>query len=125
MSKILTKSGPKSRLGAALIILAGGRRVKSMRTHGLSQAFVHDNLRKVVKAINNDPRLAIVCDTSASSMILKFKNYSVLGDHYLFKYCVGAIDGLAKKTPSRNVYQNTARFTSGSKKIVFINMCNL
>jgi DDE superfamily endonuclease len=127
MSKISTKSGPistKSRLGAALIILAGGRRVESMRTHGLSQAFVYDNLRKIVKAINNNPRLAIVCDTSASSMILKSKNYGVLGDHNLFKYCVGAIDGLAIKTrtPSRNVYQNTARFTSGSKKIVCINM---
>ena len=55
MSQISTKSGPistNSRLGAALIILAGGRRVESMRTHGVSQAFVYENLRRVIRSIN-------------------------------------------------------------------------
>ena len=126
-SKVSTKSGAittNSRLGAALIILAGGRRIESMRTHGLSQAFVYENLRKVVRAINNHPKLEIVCDTSLNSMKIKAKNYAELGDHNLFRYCVGAIDGLAIKTrtPSRNLFHNTARFISGSKTIVCINM---
>ena len=121
MSKVSTKSGPistPSRIGVALIILAGGPRIESMRTHGLSQPFVCDNLRKVVRAINKNPRLAIVCDTSIDSMKVKAKKYAELGDHNLFKYAVGAIDGLAIKTrtPNRNQFQNTARFTSGSKK---------
>ena len=41
-----------SRLGAALIILAGGRETESLRTHGLSSTFVYDNLHEVVEAIN-------------------------------------------------------------------------
>ena len=31
---------PASRLGSALIILGGGRRIESMRTHGISKHFV-------------------------------------------------------------------------------------
>ena len=127
MSQISTSSGAistNSRLGSALIILAGGRRIECMRTHGVSSPFVYENLRRVVRAINNHPGLAITCDTSANSMKAKAKSYFDLGDHDLFKYCVGAIDGLAIKTrtPSKNLFQNTARFTSGSKKIVCINM---
>ena len=44
-----------SRIGAALIMLSGGRKVEAMRTHGLSKSFVHDNLLTVCKAINNCP----------------------------------------------------------------------
>ena len=127
MAKLSTNCGPittHSRLGAALIILAGGRRVEAMRTHGLSQTFTYANFRKVVWAINRHPALKIEFDLSAESLQLKAHNFNKLGDHDLFKYCVGAIDGLAIKTrtPSRVLYKNTARFMSGSKKMVCINM---
>ena len=48
MSQISTSSGAistNSRLGSALIILAGGRRIECMRTHGVSSPFVYENLR--------------------------------------------------------------------------------
>jgi DDE superfamily endonuclease len=127
MAKISTKSAPitiHSRLGAALIILAGGRRMEAMRTHGVSQSFTYANLRSVVRAINKNPNLKIGCDSSMSGLRTAAANFNKLGDHDLFKYCVGAIYGLAirTRTPNRNSYKNTARFTSGSKKMICINM---
>jgi hypothetical protein len=53
-----------SRLGAALIMLGGGRRIEAMRTHGISQAFAYKNLHDVVTAINTHPALEIICDNS-------------------------------------------------------------
>jgi hypothetical protein len=44
MANMATNSGPitsHSRLGAALIILAGGRRIEAMRTHGISSTFTY------------------------------------------------------------------------------------
>ena len=43
-----------SRVGAALIILAGGRNVEVMRTHGVSMSFCYKNLQDVCAAINID-----------------------------------------------------------------------
>ena len=127
MANLSSKSGlitNHSRLGCALIILAGGRRIEAMRTHGVSQSFTYYNLRSVVRAINSNPNLKIKCDTSSEALRTRASNFKALGDYDLFQYCVGAIDGLAIKTrtPNRNSYKNTARFMSGSKKMVCINM---
>ena len=127
MANMSTKSGPitsHSRLGAALIILAGGRRIEAMRTHGVSSTFTYSNLRNVVRAINGNPQLKINFDRSDLGLKSSAANFNKLGDHDLFQYCVGAIDGLAIKTrtPNRNSFKNTARFMSGSKKMICINM---
>lgn len=58
----------ESRLGAALIILSGGRRIESMRTHGLSATFVNDNLHRVVDAIIACPDLEIKPRTDIASL---------------------------------------------------------
>jgi hypothetical protein len=66
MVKISTKSAPitlHSRLGAALIILAGGRRMEAMRT----QSFTYANFRSVVRAVRKNfvqavPNLKIGCE---------------------------------------------------------------
>jgi hypothetical protein len=41
-----------SRLGAALIMLGGGRRIEAMRTRGISESQAYSNLHRVVAAIN-------------------------------------------------------------------------
>ncbi len=49
LSMSTSGSGPiseASRLGAALILLGGGRRIEAMRTHGLSQTLVYVNLHR-------------------------------------------------------------------------------
>ena len=51
-----------SRVASALILLAGGRPVEVMRTHGISMSQVARNFAKVVAAINRHPSLAIKCD---------------------------------------------------------------
>ena len=107
MANLSSKSGlitNHSRLGCALIILAGGRRIEAMKTHGVSQSFTYSNLRSVVRAINSNPNLKIKCDTSDESLRTRGTNFKDLGDYDLFQYCVGAIEGLAIKTrtPNRN-----------------------
>ena len=57
-----------SRIGAALIMLGGGRRTEAMRTHGLSKTFVYDNFHKVVDAINSCPQLEIKSDNSMEGL---------------------------------------------------------
>ena len=49
-----------SRLGAALIVLGGGRTMEAMRTRGISKTFAGENLHRVVSAtnINTCPALA-------------------------------------------------------------------
>ena len=53
-----------SRLGAALIMLGGGRRIEAMRTHGLARSTVYENFKLVIRAINKHPALAINCSNS-------------------------------------------------------------
>ena len=96
----MSKSGSapistSSRVGAALIMLAGGRAIESMRTHGLARTTVYENFRSVIRAINNHPALEITCDNSPAALNRRSTEFKELGDHGLFQHCVGAIDGLA------------------------------
>jgi hypothetical protein len=112
-----------SRLGAALIMLAGGRRIEAMRTHGLSKTMAYDNLHAVVKAINSHAALAIVPNNSTSELKKRSSDFQMRSSHGLFKYCTGAVDGLAIhiRAPSRQSTQNQTRFFSGSKKKFCLN----
>ena len=83
-----------SRLGAALIILAGGRHVEAMRTHGLSKPFVYANLHDVVKAINTHPSLEIKYDSSIASLKKRAKEFQNRGQFGLFEYMTDAVDGI-------------------------------
>jgi hypothetical protein len=113
-----------SRVGAALIMLAGGRRIEAMRTHGLSQAMVYTNLHEVVRAINKHPALAISCPTDKASLCARAADFAQLSTHGLFKYCTGAIDGLAIRirAPSVKEVANQTRFYNGNKKFFSLNM---
>lgn len=106
-----------SRLGAALIMLAGGSSTEAMRTHKMSMSTVDDNFHRVIDAINNDPALKIVCDNSSEELQKRssyFKHHSVFE---IFKYCAGVIDGLAirMRAPTDEEIQNHSRSSTGSK----------
>ncbi len=80
-----------SRLGAALIILAGGRAAETLRTHGMSLPMVYKNFDAVIDAINKIPELKIDCSNSEEACKKRAKEFeSRSKPHKLFKYCVGA-----------------------------------
>lgn len=119
----------QSRLGAALIMLAGGRALESMRTHGLAMSSVYKNFRTVIRAINEHPALEICCDSSLYGLETRAAGFKALGQRGLFSYCTGAIDGLAItiQAPPNDQVMNQTRFFSGSKKKFCLNMqgvCN-
>ena len=68
-----------SRLGAALIILVGGRNIEAMRTHGLSKSVVYTNLHEVAKAINTHPSLEIKYDSSIAALEKRAKEFKNRG----------------------------------------------
>lgn len=113
-----------SRLGAALIMLGGGRRLEAMRTHGISMPTAYDNFHRVIEAINTHPALDIVCDNSLPELQRRSVHFMERSTHELFKYCTGAIDGLAIhiRAPSNSEVMNQSRFYSGSKKKYCLNM---
>ena len=113
-----------SRLGAALIMLGGGRRLEAMRTHGMSMPTVYDNFHRVIEAINTHPALEIVCDNRPPELQRRSVHFMERSSHELFKYCTGAIDGLAIhiRAPSNTEVMNQSRFFSGSKKKYCMNM---
>jgi hypothetical protein len=90
-------SGPiseASRLGAALIMLGGGRRIEAMRTHGVSSSFAYHNLHRVCKAIVNCKELIIEYDISIPVLEAKAQRYKERSSYGLFEYCVDSIDGI-------------------------------
>lgn len=113
-----------SRLGAALIMLGGGRRIEAMRTHGISMSTTYDNFDRVIKAINSHPALSIDCDMTPDGMRARADGFKDRSTHGLFQYCTGAIDGLAIhiRAPSRLEVMNQSRFFSGNKKKYCMNM---
>lgn len=81
----------RSRLGAALIMLGGGRAMESMRTHGLGEKTVYENFRRVIRAINSCEQLAIKCDNSIEALEKRAAEFSLLSSvPELFQFCTGA-----------------------------------
>lgn len=113
-----------SRIGCALIMLGGGRHMEAMRTHGVSQTFVYENLQKVVNAINDHPGLAITCSNKDVDILKRADAFAKKSSHKLFKFCVGSIGGLAItiRAPSRKKFRVQKQFMSGSKKKFCLNM---
>ena len=114
-----------SRLGAALIMLGGGRYIEAMRTHGLAKATVYKNLHDVVKIINDCVPLAVTADYSSRGSCAEYASgFQARSKHGLFEYCVGAIDGLAIhiRAPRETETHHQTRFFSGSKKKHCLNM---
>lgn len=113
-----------SRLGAALIMLSGGRQIEAMRTHGLAKATVYANLHDVVTAINKCDALKVECDNSLDALLKRAAGFQLRSTFALFKYMTGAIDGLAISifAPSKRRVKNQIRFHSGSKKKFCLNM---
>lgn len=105
----------ESRLCAALIMLGGGRSIEAMRTHGLAKGTVYANFRRVIKAINKHPSLAVNTDyhdiPTLQRIAAGFQARSTSG---LFRFCVGAIDGLLIRirAPSKEDTTNQKRFFS-------------
>ena len=81
-------------------MLAGGRRIEVMRTHGIAQSTAYSNLRNVVRAINKHPRLAIHFDISPHGLSKTAEDFKQKGDHGLFHHCVGMFKMYFKKTYS-------------------------
>lgn len=125
------KSAPistDSRVGAALIMLAGGRATESMRTHGLAKATVYCNLHEVVRAINTHPSLEIKYDSSLVGLRKRAKEFRSRGQFGLFRYMTDAADGLLIRieAPTRmkknDPILNKIQYYSGSKKSFGVNM---
>lgn len=106
-----------SRLGAALIMLGGGRKLEAMRTHGISKAQAFKNLHRVVAAINSCSALDINFDPCNKAKLDSLaEGYQKRSDHDIFKKCVGAIDGIAIKIrcPRKSEVMNQSHYYSGS-----------
>ena len=82
-----------SRVGAALIMLGGGRRMEAMRTHGISESQAYANLHRVCLAIVGSDQLKVEYDISLEGLKKRAKRFSERSSHALFKYCTDAIDG--------------------------------
>lgn len=111
-----------SRLGAALILLGGGRVIEAMRTHGLAKATAYENFRNVVRRINSCESLKITCDNSIESLKERALGFERKSASKLFKYATGAIDGIAIRIhcPKNNKHQT--KYYSGNKKFYCFNM---
>ena len=122
-----TRSAPistESRLGAALIMLAGGRDIEAMRTHGISSTFAYENLHRVVEAINSCPDLAILPGFEVPELEIKAKGFEDRSSKKLFRFMVGAMDGLAItiKAPVKSSTKSQLSYRSGSKHKFCLNM---
>lgn len=111
----------ESKVGAALIMLAGGRYVEAMRTHGIAKATAFKNLKDVVKAINAHPGLEVKCDNSPEGLAERAAGFASRSSKGLFKYATGAMDGLTVAVSPRKV-QNQLMYFSGGKKKFCVNM---
>jgi hypothetical protein len=112
----------ESRIGAALIMLAGGRYVESMRTHGLAKSTVYSNLHDVVAAINSCPQLEIRYDVKSDKVSEMAEGFKSRSERKVFEYCCGAIDGLAIKIKCPKKVLNQSHYYSGNKKFYCLNM---
>jgi hypothetical protein len=112
----------ESRIAAALIMLAGGRYVEAMRTHGFAKSTVYSNLHDVVAAINSCPQLDIRYDIQAASVSEMAEGFKGRSQCKVFEYCCGAIDGLAIKIKCPKKVLNQCHYYSGSKKFYCLNM---
>jgi hypothetical protein len=126
-SRAMSTSGSKpislqSRVASALIILGGGRVLEAMRTHGLAKTTVISNFRTVVRAINSCDALRISCDNSLESLRARADGFQSRSANDLFKYCTGAIDGIAITIRAPKGIIDQRRFYSGNKKKYCINM---
>jgi hypothetical protein len=103
-------------------MLGGGRGIEAMRTHGLSMSTTYDNFNRVIKAINSHPALSI--NMSPDGCRTRADGFTERSTHDLFRYCTGAIDGLAVhiRAPSRDSVLNKSRFFSDNKKKYCMNM---
>jgi hypothetical protein len=120
-----SKSKPisvESRIASTLILLGGGRVVEAMRTHGLAKSTVQSIFRTVVRAINSCDDLQIKCDNSLSALRARADGYQSRSNHDLFKYCTGAIDGIAITIRAPRNVTDQKRFYSGNKKKYCLNM---
>ena len=99
-------------------MLGGGRRLEAMRTHGMLMPTVYDNFHRVIEAINTHPALEIVFDNRSPELQRRSVHFMERSSHELFKYCTGAIDGLAihVRAPSNTEVMNQSRFFQGARK---------
>lgn len=118
--------GVDSIVGQALIRLAGGRCIESMRTHGVSETTAYRSLQRFVDAVNTCDLLAMDTAYSMHTLQVRANEFKQLSTHHLFDFCVGAVDGLAIQViaPSeiRGGGLNARRYYSGSKKQYCVNL---
>ena len=118
--------GLDSRVGSSLIILAGGRHMEAMRTHGISESQSYVTFKKFVRAVNKHPALDINFRTDLDSCKLRANGFKHKSQNHLFQHCVGAIDGIGIQTSApkkrKFVIPNQASYYSGSKGMYMHNV---
>jgi len=84
-----------SRVGIGLILLAGGRPMEYMRTHGVAEDTAFRIFDQFLDSVNSCPQLNIKFDLSENSLRKTAAGFQNLSQVKLFDSCVGAIDGLS------------------------------
>lgn len=128
-SAAMSKSGSApittdSRIGAAIIMLSGGRRIEAMRTHGLAESTTYANLHAVALAITLCPELDVTYDLTEAGLKERAAGFKKMSLPGLFEYAVDSIAGLAIRiaAPKKKEVKNVVRFFSGSKKTHCLNL---
>lgn len=113
-----------SRVAVTLIMLAGGRYVEAMRTHGIPRCTAYSVFHEVLDAIISLDQLKIHCPNDRSSLERRAEDFARLSKVELFKHCTGAIDGLAITITARSKKEvrDQRRFYNGNKKKHCLNM---
>jgi hypothetical protein len=91
-----------SKIGVGLIILAGGRRTEAMRTHGIAESTVYKILHSFCKAVNECPVFDLNYNIDYYTLMKRAEEFYAKSFISLFKYCCGALDGLAIKVNVRS-----------------------
>jgi predicted GNAT family acetyltransferase len=76
-----------SKIGTALILLAGGRRLEAMRTHGIAQATVYSTLHSFCAAINEYPVFDLDYRSDLFTLKRRAKEFYAKSFVSFFNYC--------------------------------------
>jgi hypothetical protein len=82
--------------------LAGGRRTEAMRTHRIAESTVYKILHSFCKAVNECPVFDLNYNIDYYTLMKRAEEFYAKSFISLFKYCCGALDGLAIKVNVRS-----------------------
>jgi hypothetical protein len=115
---------PVSRIALSLAVLGGARLVDRYTSQGIARSTAKNIFKDFVRAVNAEPSFRVRCDMDDYALRQQAGNFQARSSHGLFKYCVGAIDGLLIRIrcPSVKSHPNNAKFHCAHKMAYGINL---